>query len=515
MKRYDCIVIGAGHNGLVAAGELAASGRAVLVLEAATTVGGAAATHEFAAGYRVSSGAHLMHLMAPGRLEKLRRHGLELRDPGGSTWALGGDGSALDLARLDGDDGHAYAAFGTRMKRLAKHLAPLLESAPPRLGTRDMGDQLALLRAGWNIRSLGQRDMRELLRILGMNVYDLLEEHFASPPLRGAIGLDAVLGANMGPRSPGSVLTLLYRLALESRAGATGQPVGGMGALSAALARQAEAAGAEIRTQSPVARIRVVEDRAAGVELASGETIEAGAVVSNADPKRTFLELLGARHLDAGFVRRVGHIRTEGLAAKLHLALDGLPRFAGVRDLGQAGRLLLAPSLDDLEHAYDHSKYGEFSAAPAMEITIPSIGDPSLAPAGHHVLSAIVQYAPYRLAMGWAEGKAAFLETILATLERTSPGIRQQIIASELLTPLDLEQRFGMTGGHWHHGALAFDQFFMLRPVPGAAQYRTPVEGLYLCGAGCHPGGGVMGIAGENAAMQIIADDRVRRRRAA
>jgi phytoene dehydrogenase-like protein len=227
-------------------------------------------------------------------------------------------------------------------------------------------------------------------------------------------------------------------------------------------------------------------------------------VVSSADPKTTFLRLLGARHLDTGFVRRVDHIRSRGLAAKLHLALNRAPSFAGASEADVRGRLLVAPSMQYLEHAYNHSKYGEFSAQPAMEVTVPTVNDPSLAPAGQHVLSAIVQYAPYALKQGWESGRQQFMDAALDALERAAPGLRGSVVAAELLTPADMEREFRISGGHWHHGELAFDQFLMVRPVPGAAQYRTPVEGLFLCGAGCHPGGGVMGIAGRNAARQVL-----------
>lgn len=524
---YDCIVIGAGHNGLVCAAMLARGGRSVLVLEAGAEVGGAALTREFAPGFRVSAGAHLLHLM-PEELRRslaLESHGLKWAAQAMRTTALGTGGPLVfdsapgeavpgETAAAGGwnaADRDAYSLYQARMRRFAAALAPILSRVPPRLGTTAWADRLALLRLGWQIRKLGRRDMRELLRIGGMNVYDLLEENFSSATLKGALGFDAVLGANFGPRSPGTVLTLLYRLAGEFAAGATPgtsalrQPQGGMGALCNALAKAASAAGAAIRTAAPVASIRVEADRACGVVLESGESIGARAVISSADPKTTFLKLLGARHLDAGFVRRVKHIRSLGCAAKLHLALRAFPKFSGVTAASLRGRLLIAPSLQHLEHAYNHAKYGEFSASPVMEITIPSMNDPALAPPRQHVLSAIVQYAPYALKEGWQNGRQRFLDAALDTLERAAPGLRAGIAAAELLSPVDIEREFRIEGGHWHHGDLAFDQFLMVRPVPGAAQYRTPLDGLFLCGAGVHPGGGVMGIAGRNAAQQILS----------
>jgi phytoene dehydrogenase-like protein len=507
-SRFDCIVIGGGHNGLVCAATLARAGRSVLVVEAHHQVGGAALTREFAPGFQVSACAHLVHLMPAALVEDLRlsSYGLKWAAQSMPTTALVADGAPLAIgADLPGADATAYGRYSARMGRFARALVPLLSRVPPRLGTGDWRDALSLLGLGWRIRQLGRRDMRELLRIGGMNVHDLLEEQFESPAIQGALAFDAVLGTNFGPRSPGTVLTLLYRLAAEAAGdGALSQPQGGVGALCDALAGAASAAGAVIRTTAPVARILVEADRAAGVVLESGERIEAGAVISSADPKTTFLQLLGARYLDTGFVRRVDHLRARGLAAKLHLALDRAPQFSGLNAAALSGRLLIAPSLQYLERAYNHAKYGEYSSAPAMEITVPTVNDPTLAPAGKHVVSAIVQYAPYALRDSWLEQRERFTDLCIATLEKYAPGLRSSIVSAELLTPLDIEQEFRISGGHWHHGELAFDQFFMVRPVPGAAQHRTPLPGLFLCGAGCHPGGGVMGTAGRNAAQQIL-----------
>jgi phytoene dehydrogenase-like protein len=503
----DCIVVGAGHNGLVCAAMLARGGRRVLVLEAAARIGGAALTREFAPGFKVSAGAHLLHLMPAELIRELKLglNGLSWAAQSLPTTALT-PSAALTLGQgLSTADAAAYAGYSARMRRFAAALAPMFSRPAPRLGTDAWSDRLALLRLGWQIRRLGARDMRELLRIIGMNVYDLLQENFESPALKGALGFDAILGTNFGPRSPGTVLTLLYRLAAESAAeGGLAQPLGGLGALCDALAKAATEAGATIRTSSPVARILVESDRAAGIVLDSGERITARTVISSADPKTTFLQLLGPGYLDTGFVRRVKHIRSRGLAAKLHLALNQAPRFKGVDATGLTGRLLIAPSLEHLEHAYNHSKYGEFSAEPLMEITLPTVNDPGLAPPGRHVLSAIVQYAPYALKQGWQAERQRFTDVCIDTLENAAPGLRGSIAGVELLTPVDMEREFRISGGHWHHGDLAFDQFLMVRPVPGAAQHRTPLEGLFLCGAGCHPGGGVMGIAGRNAAQQIL-----------
>ncbi len=513
MKQYDHLVLGAGHNGLVCAAHLARQRRRVLVVEAAATVGGAAVTREFAPGFKVSAGAHLVNAL-PQRLVReldLERHGLRFAARALPTCALSDTGSAIvfeggEVRGASAADAAAFARFSARMSRFARVLGSVFDRTPFRLsfGTRRERLDAGLL-AG-RIRTLGRRDMRELLRIAGMNAYDLLTDHFDSSLLMGALAFDATLGAEHGPRAPGTVLTWLYRWAGQASAGALGtaQPAGGMGALTDAMARTAAAAGAEIRTGSRVERIVVEGGRACGVRLASGETIRAGSVISNADPKTTFLKLLGAEHLETDFVRRIDHFRSKGLVAKLHLALDGAPKFAGIDAAGLGGRLLISPSPDYLELAFNPSKYREIPEQPALEITVPTINDPGLAPAGRHVMSINVMFVPYDLGADPAGARARLVAAVLSTLERCAPGITQRITAQELLTPSDIEREFGNAGGHWHHGALAYDQFFFTRPVPGATRYATPVPGLYLCGAGSHPGGGVMGVAGRNAARAII-----------
>jgi phytoene dehydrogenase-like protein len=514
--RYDSIVIGGGHNGLVCAAYLARGGRKVLVLEAASQVGGAAVTREFAPGFKVSACAHLLHLLPPGLARELalERHGLELAATDLPSTALATDGEHLALG-ADGPralsahsaaDAAAYADWQALLGRLAAALHPLLNVTPPRLGTDEWRDRATLLGLGWRLRRLGRRDLRELLRIGGMCVHDLLEERFELPLLKGALALDAVLGTNYGPRSPGTVFSLLYRAAAGQGYGRFVQPRGGLGAFSQSLARAAISAGAEIRTASVVERILVSEDRAAGARLASGEAISADSVVSSADPKTTFLRLLGCEHLDAGFVRRVSQLRSRGLTAKLHLALSRLPEFPGLAASALRGRLLIAPSPDYIERAYNHAKYNEFSTAPMLEVTIPTLADASLAPQGQHVLSAVVQYAPYALGAGWTGQRQRFSDIVIERLARYARGLPDCIVASELLAPPDIEREFRITGGHWHHAELALDQFFMMRPVPGATQYRSPLAGLYLCGAGNHPGGGVMGLAGRNAAQVLMRE---------
>lgn len=519
-KKDNIVIIGGGHNGLVCAAYLAKGGRKVTVVEAAGQVGGAAITREFAPDFKVSACAHLLHLLDQDIAKdlQLERHGLSMAKSGLATVALSRDGNHLALSGIEVDGGNVADAdrvslqeFRRMMDRFAGIIGKLNRRVPPRFASGQTGghtsDLIGLGRVGLEIRLLGRKDMREFLRIAGINIFDVLQEYFDNDLLKGALALDAVLGTHSGPRSNNSVFTALHRLSgnTGSAPGTLSLPRGGMGSVTQALAAAAKQQGAEIRTSSPVARILMEGDHVSGVELKSGERIAADIVVSNADPKTTFFSLLGARNIEAGFAQKVKNLRARGNAAKLHLALNGLPEFPGLSSGQLSERLVIAPDLQYVEHAFNHAKYGESSAQPVMEIVIPSITDNTLAPEGHHVLSAIVQYAPRELKGGWGAGKAAFLEKVLDVLEQYSPDIRRKAVVAELLTPEDIEREFRITGGHWHHAELSMDQFLMLRPVPGAAQYATPVNGLYLCGAGSHPGGGVMGTAGRNAAGVILA----------
>ncbi|HKJ17768.1 MAG TPA: NAD(P)/FAD-dependent oxidoreductase [Xanthomonadales bacterium] len=512
------VIIGAGHNGLVCAAYLAKAGFEVNVLEASTRLGGAAITDEFEEGFRVSSAAHLLYGLDESIISdlELEKHGLEMAHEGLDTIALSPEGDHLQISgdqikgeNISGQDQEAMVEYHRKMIRFAGIFGSLHDQVPPRLASDDRSQNMALARLAFKIRRLGKKDMREFLRIAGINLYDLLEETFDNELLKGALSLDGVLGAHLGPRSNNSVFSALHRMSgsVAGKPGAMALPRGGMGAVSDALAEAAKSHGASILLDARVARIETENGRAVGASLPSGETMPGDYIISNCDPKTTFLKLLGARHLDAGIVGRVSNIRQSGSAAKLHLALDGLPEFTGLDAEHLGHRLVIAPDMDYVERAFNHAKYGEHSTRPIMEITIPGINDPGLAPDGKHVLSAIVQYAPYGLKQGWDNAKTAFRKIVLDTLEQYAPSIRKQIIADELLTPRDMEERFGNSGGHWHHAELTLDQFLMLRPVAGAAQYATPVDGLYHCGAGAHPGGGVMGHAGRNAARVIAGEN--------
>lgn len=516
----DVIVVGGGHNGLVAAARLAGTGLRVMVLEACEHAGGGAAAREIHPGFRVPALAHLPPAFdrRAARLLNLRGHGLEPAPapltsmallPAGGALALGPDPArtAEALRRHSADDASAYPVFHQRLQSHADALRLMLDNTPPRLDTSDRRSLLALGRLGWAIRRRGRAAMRDLLRIITMNVADLLEESFETPALRGAFALDAVLGTNHGPRSPNTVFTLLHRVAGHGAGGAVAGP--GVGRITEALTAAATSAGVEIRTGVRVSRIHVESGAASAVELADGSTIDAGTVVSNADPVTTFTGLVGPDHLDADFLSEVKALRTRGTTGRVSFALDRLPDLPKHPD-GSPARWLLAPSINHVEEAFDYVKYGEAVPEPALEITVPSLADPGCAPGGRHVMTVNVAYAPYSETFD----SARLAETVTAQIERHAPGFADSVLAREAMGPRDIEQQFGMRGGHWHHVDIALDQFFMTRPVPGFAQYRAPVEGLYLCGAGTHPGGGVTGTNGFNAAGEVLKD-RKRGRRAA
>ena len=507
------IVVGGGHNGLVCAIYLAKAGYRVQVLEARETAGGCVSGYQFAEDYRVSGLAHVLHPFNPGIVKDLDLGGAGLVSGEAiDTISLGHDGRHLTLGSntvtgvgLSSADTAAYTAFKKEFREYAKALEPLAMNKPPRLKDMDRKDMFTLARLGWSLRfGLGATSMSEFLRVGGINIYDVLNEILDDPQLKGAIAADAVIGHHMGPRTPTTVLTYLNRLRGENYGPHT-LPVGGDGDIAATLVNAAKAAGVDIQTGARVKQIIVADDRTTGVRLQSGEERLADIVVSNADAKTTFLGLVGTPDLDAMFAHRIHTTRTNGSVAKLHFALNGLPRIDGLDEAQLGQRLLIAPDMRYVEHAFNHAKYGEYSEAPVLEITIPSLVDPSLAPSGHHVMSVSASYAPYTLKNGWDEGSKEFTHKVISLIEDHAPGFGAQVVASEVLTPRDIEREFNITGGHWHHGELTIDQSFMMRPAHGAAQYDTPVEGLFLCGASAHPGGGITGLPGHNAAQRILA----------
>jgi phytoene dehydrogenase-like protein len=515
-KIYDTIIVGGGHNGLVCATYLAKAGKSVLVLEALDQVGGAAQTHDLSYGKKVSSCAHYLNQLnsTVSKDLNLASHGLKMSAKDVSTIALNANGNHLTMTKSNATgagiseaDAKAYTKFMGLMRDYARTLNFLVDIPPIDIFNPDWADKVATLKLGWKLRfGLGATKMSEFLRQIGMNIYDALDDEFDHALLKGALGFDAVLGTHTGPRSPGSVFTFLYRTASGDE-GALGVPEGGMGSLTKAMAEAAKSAGVEIRTSSRVAKVNVENCKVTGVTLENGDVLNAHTVASNADPKTTVMDIVGPRHFEADFVKRIDIIRMRGTAAKLHISLGDLPNFTGLDADDLQNRLVIAPTPDEVEHAFNHVKYGEVSAHPCMEISIPSIADKTLAEKGH-VLTATVQYAPYNLKGGWtSEAKAAFLETCVDRIREYAPDIRNHIEHAELLTPQDLEARFGMKGGNWHHGELTLDQMMMLRPTPEASRYALPLTGMYLCGAGAHPGGGVMGAAGKNAAQAILKGD--------
>lgn len=512
-KSSSVIIVGGGHNGLVCASYLAQAGLQVQVLEARDTVGGGASTHSFAEGFQVSGLAHVLHSLNPKVCKDLKLDAAGLQPgPAIDTIALDANGRHLTLTMdtVSGDgisaaESAAYTAFKQEFRAYAGAMEPLTMNKAPRLKDMDFKDKTTLAKLGWKLRfGLGAASMSEFFRVGGINIYDVLNEVFDEPAIKGAIAVDAVMGQHMGPRTPTTVLTYLNHLRGETYGPQT-LPPGGMGQMAQTLAAAASAAGVNLRTGAKVTQIMVSDGRATGVTLASGEQLEASMVISNADAKSTFLGLIDTAEQDAMFVKRIDSTRTKGNVARLHLALNGLPDIAGLsrEQLGQ--RLLIAPDLRYVEHAFNHAKYGEYSQRPVLDITIPSIADPSLAPDGKHVMSISASFAPYDLKGGWSEARETFADKIIDLIGEYANGFSDQVVARELLTPVDIEQQYHVSGGHWHHGELAIDQSFMMRPIHGAAQYDTPIDGLFLCGAAAHPGGGITGIPGHNAAQRILA----------
>ncbi|HEV7683731.1 MAG TPA: NAD(P)/FAD-dependent oxidoreductase [Pyrinomonadaceae bacterium] len=529
MTKYDTIIVGGGHNGLVAACYLAKAGLKTLVLEQRDIVGGAAVTEEIHPGFRCSTLADSAAPFFPQIIKDLRlhQHGLEVITPAVKVLALAPDSHHIciyndttqtirELENVSASDAKSYPEFARSFSRIGKMLAPLLTMTPPAIDHPTPGELWNLGKLGRSFRGLGKKDAYRLLRWGPMAVADLVAEWFETEALRAVVAARGIFGAFAGPWSAGTSTGLLWQAALDGNAIAPSASFkGGMGALTEALASAARNEGVEIRTGTKVEKIESDENGAAKVVLSSGEEITARAIVSNADPRTTFLKLVDPVYLDPSFLLKIRNYRAQGVSAKINLALSGLPSFSGVSDDSRdklSGRIHVGPDIDYLERAFDAAKYGDYSRQPYLDITIPSLLDPTLAPTGAHVMSIYVQYAPYKLKDGdWKSRRAEFADNVIDVLSSYAPNLQELIVARQVITPLDLEETYGMSGGHIHHGEQTLDQFFTFRPLIGWAQYRTPIKGLYLCGAGTHPGGGVTGGPGANAAREIIKDFKTRK----
>lgn len=536
--RYDVAVIGAGHNGLVAAAYLARAGLSVVVLERRHLVGGAVASQEVFPGFRFETGTFRVSRLHPtlakdigarvvqGSIDSPTEDGeVELVPLDPAVFSPGESGdhltlwrdpqrSADEIRRRSDRDARRLPEFAELVNRTSAFLAGLYDAPPPDLLSRRASDLLDLLRIGRRLRAAGKRDMIEILRVLPMTVAEVLDEWFETEGLKGALAGAGLTGICQGPMSGGTAF-MFFHSHVGGTPGTLRDSVvvrGGSGALARALERFARSAGADIRTDAPVARILLKDSTAVAVVLDDGEEIAASHVMSNADPHRTFTQLLDPAVLDPAFMRAVSNIRYRGACARVNLALAELPRFEGIASGGELmrGLISIGPSIPYLERAYDATKYGLPSEEPHLECVIPSLIDESAAPPGQHVMSILVQYVPYRLRQGvWDdEAREELGDHVIGTLARYAPNIESAILHRQVLTPLDLETQFGLTEGNIYHGEMTLDQLVFMRPVPGWARYRTPIRNVYMCGAGTHPGGGVTGYPGFNAARRLLEDIR-------
>ncbi|MCG6877429.1 MAG: NAD(P)/FAD-dependent oxidoreductase [Betaproteobacteria bacterium] len=523
VKKCDAIVIGGGHNGLVCAAYLARAGKRALVLERREVLGGAALSEEVFPGFTFSVFSYVVSLLRPEIIRDLDlpRHGLHIL-PLESTLTPLPDGGHIaqwndhdqnrhELARHSLRDAEAYDELGRLLHQMARAVRPLLGMLPPDPASLRVRDLASLARLGGHLRGLAPEHFHALHKLLTMSSADYLDEWFETEALKATKSASGIIGTMLGPRSPGTAYVLLhhYMGELDGVFRAWGFAKGGNGSVSAAIAAAARRFGAEIRTGAPVANVIVKGHRAVGVALESGEEIQAKVVVSGADPRRTFLDLLGPGQLPDDFVAAIRRFRFRGASGKVNLALAELPRFAGLPDAGPhlRGAISISPSVDYLERAYDEAKYGEFSRRPYLDIVIPSLLDPAMAPPGKHVMSIFAQYAPYALNGGWTDARReAFGDAVIDTITEYAPNLKGAILHRQVITPADIERTVGLTEGNIFQGELTLQQMFFFRPVPAWARYATPVPGLYQCGAGTHPGGGVMGASGRLAAQAILGE---------
>jgi phytoene dehydrogenase-like protein len=520
---YDAIIVGGGHNGLVTAFYLARAGRKVLVLERRDIVGGCAVTEALWPGYKVSTASYLVSLLQQKIVDdmQLSKHGYQVdpKDPAFFspfpdgryffTWQDGAK-TLAEVAKFSKRDAARMPAFDEQLERLAKLVESLLLVCPPPFPPQGIGEIIEYLKLVGKLRGLPAKDMVALVKIFTMSAADYLDEWFESPEVKVTLATDGVIGANGGPRSPGTAYILLHHCmgGVGGKRGLWGFVRGGMGAVSEAMASAARAAGAEIRCGAQVTRLSVKENRAVGVILKNGDELEAKQIASNLDPKRTFLKLVDPALLPTEFTETIRNFRCEGISAKINLGVKALPNFKalpGVSAPHHKATMHICPSMDYVEKAWDDAKYGRPSERPMLEMTCPTLYDPKLAPEGRHIIGIFLQYAPYTLRNGtWDDLRDPFYKRVLKIIDEYAPGFSSTIEHAEMLTPLDLERRYSITGGNIFHGEMAIDQMFSLRPATRYANYKTPIENLFLCGSGTHPGGGVMGAPGHNAAMAML-----------
>jgi len=528
VQNYDAVIIGAGDNGLTTAAYLAKAGKKVLVLERRPAIGGIAVTDEIFPGFKYSTCEHLAGSFSREIIYDLdlQKHGLQILPLNPLLFAPGLDGNSLvippalakatdEISRHSKNDAGKYPAFCALLKKLSAYLLTLYSLPLPDRAAAGRTNPVDLLWALWKFHRLGEREMVEFLRILPMSVADLLNEWFENDLLKAALAAGAIHGSFVGPRQQGTSFNMLHHQLGDSNGAlrTAGFVRGGIGNLPQALARAAQQHGAEIRTGAEATRIVTKNGAATAVVLRNGEEIHAAIVISSADVKRTFLTLVDPTYLDPYYLLQVRNIRSRGTLAKVNLAMDGLPGFKnapGSSAMAHLGGIIhIGPTLDYLERAADDAKYGRYSKEPFLEITIPSVADPSLAPSGKHVMSVWVQSAPYHLREGdWNSQRDLLGDTVVNLIEDYAPGFKNSILHRQVLTPLDLEQTYGLTEGHIYHAEPALDQIFFMRPLPGWARYGTPIKNLYLCGSGTHPGGGVTGLPGYYAAKRILKKSR-------
>jgi phytoene dehydrogenase-like protein len=527
-KRYDAVIIGGGHNGLTTAAYLARAGMSTLVLERRHVLGGAAVTEEVFPGFRFSVCSYVVSLLRPEIIRELNlpSHGLEILPLDGTItpldddylWRVNDHGKTMrEIRRWSATDAEAYEEYGQLMVDMARFIKPILSIVPPDPGRFDPREWVPLVGLAKAFRDLSERQQAVFVQLMTMSATDFLRQWFETDPLIATMSASGIIGTFQGVQSPGTAYVLLhhYMGEIDGAFRAWGIPRGGTGGVSNAIGSAARSLGAEIRTEAPVARINVRGGTVTGVTLESGEEIEAGTVLSSLDVRKTFLELVEPNELDDEFVREVRRYKFRGSSGKVNLALDRLPELQCLPGPGEhlRGAISFSPSVDYMERAYDDAKYGRFSRRPYIDMIIPTLVDPSMAPPGKHIISCFVQYAPYHLAEGtWDDAaRDAFGETVIDTIEERMPGIRDLILHKQVLTPLDIERDFGLSEGNIFQGELSLEQLFFNRPVPGYARYKTPLANLWLNGSATHPGGGIMGASGRIAALELLKEKKRRR----